>query len=143
MKTKCFALLAALLTAACVVPVAVPVPAIAAEKPLAGTWRITGAEGLQRLAPSTAVSFDARDMQFNVRTNCNSLFGRYEHSAGNQTLRFKDMASTLKACPDMVAEQRLAESLAQVHRYRLQGNGLELLDAQGRVLIRGKRTGAE
>ncbi|WP_373778759.1 META domain-containing protein [Neisseria dentiae] len=45
----------------------------------------------------------------------------------------------MKACPDMETEQQLSRALPQVRTYRLSGGNLEMLDEQGRMVIRGKR----
>lgn len=156
MKTELSALFAALLLCACTAsavpppaaapatpttPAAPAAPAADAAKPLAGQWRITGAHGLRKVSPKTVITLDGGNMQFSAATNCNRLFGAYETEPKGRTLRFMQIASTLKACPDMAAEQKLAESLERVRGYRLQNGSLELLDAQGRTLVRGLPAG--
>ncbi|WP_373796460.1 META domain-containing protein [Neisseria dentiae] len=133
-------LLAPLLLGACVVPVALPVPVPAGlEKPLSGSWQITEAAGAGKIAPETVITFNDDKLQFGVATNCNRLFGGYESTVKNKTLKFSAVASTLKACPDMETEQQLSRALPQVRTYRLSGGNLEMLDEQGRMVIRGKR----
>ncbi len=66
---------------------------------------------------------------------CNQMSGTYQTS--DATLKFSQMASTMKACPDgMDTDQALAQALASTASFRIEGAGLEIMDASGGVLAR-------
>ena len=65
---------------------------------------------------------------------CNRISGSYETSGG--TLRFSPMISTQKACPGMDTEAAFLRALNDTRRYRIQGRRLELMDGDGRTLVR-------
>jgi copper homeostasis protein (lipoprotein) len=64
---------------------------------------------------------------------CNRLIGRFE--LNGDSLRFRDMAATMMACPDDV-DRRFRQALGQVERYRISGSHLEMLDTAGAVVAR-------
>lgn len=65
---------------------------------------------------------------------CNRLVGGY--TLDGERLAFSKMAGTMMACPQGVMELELAclDTLPQVAGWRIEGQQLELLDAQGTVL---------
>lgn len=68
---------------------------------------------------------------------CNRLMGAY--SLAGSKLRFEPpMASTMMACPEplMSQEQAVHAALAEVASYRVAEERLELLDGEGRLLLR-------
>jgi heat shock protein HslJ len=69
-------------------------------------------------------------------SGCNNVRGAYE-LAGN-SLRFKQMATTLMACLPGAAdtEQRYNAALAASAEYRINGDNLELRDREGKVRAR-------
>jgi heat shock protein HslJ len=65
---------------------------------------------------------------------CNRISGTYETGAG--TLRFSPMISTKMACPSMDTETAFLRALNGTRRYRIEGRILELMDGEGRPLVR-------
>ena len=65
---------------------------------------------------------------------CNRISGSYE--TGNGTLRFSPMISTQMACPSMETETAFLRALNATRRYRIQGRTLELMDGDGKPLVR-------
>ena len=65
------------------------------------------------------------------------MFGHYT-AADNHSLTFHDIAATRMACPNMQIERQLAKTLPQVQSYRIQGRYLELLDSEGKRIVRAK-----
>lgn len=73
---------------------------------------------------------------FVATVGCNRLIGDY--SLGDGTLSLTPGATTLMACPSPLdaAERDLRAALAATRRFRIEGQGLELLDDAGRALAR-------
>lgn len=135
------ALLLPVLLAACAVSVAIPVPHTpATPQQIYGQWQITelGAQNVR--LPNAVLAIYSVNPQFSAHTDCNQLFGHYSLNADTQALSFSDIASTRMACEKADIEKLLAQTLPQVRQYRFEGRRLEMLDAQGRVLLQGKRT---
>ena len=77
--------------------------------------------------------FDAESQRVTGAGGCNRLSGAYERT-GDQ-LTFSKMAGTMMACVDgMEAEKAFLEALTKVKSFRIAGQGLELLDGDGKVL---------
>ncbi|UOO81638.1 META domain-containing protein [Uruburuella testudinis] len=129
-----------LLLTACVAPVVIPVPAQPARvQQLYGQWQITGLAG-QTIRDSRAVfSVDSANPQFSAQTDCNQVFGRYSLDAGKQALSFSNIAATRMACAQDDIERTVVQVLPNVRRYRIENGSLNMLDAQGKVLLQGKR----
>lgn len=67
---------------------------------------------------------------------CNALKGNYDMFAGR--LRLYPSALSGKPCPELAAarETKLVETLRQTANYRIEGNTLALLGADGKALAR-------
>jgi len=65
---------------------------------------------------------------------CNRISGSYEAGAG--TLRFSPMISTKMACPSMDTETAFLRALNGTRRFRIQGRIMELMDNDGKTLVR-------
>jgi heat shock protein HslJ len=66
---------------------------------------------------------------------CNRFTGSYERNGDR--LRFGPMIATLMACAEgMETEKAFLDTLGRVHRWRITGQQLELLDAAGNVVAR-------
>lgn len=64
---------------------------------------------------------------------CNRVTGSYELN-GNR-LKFSQMAGTMMMCPQgMDIEQAFLKSLGQVNKWKITGQNLELVDADGKVV---------
>jgi uncharacterized lipoprotein YbaY/heat shock protein HslJ/uncharacterized lipoprotein NlpE involved in copper resistance len=74
----------------------------------------------------------ANEARFSATVGCNQLIGGYE--AAGETLSFRQVASTMMACPPPLdrLERRLAEALANARTWRITGQVLELRNDQGR-----------
>jgi heat shock protein HslJ len=112
----------------------------ASSVPLVATlWRLTqlGSEVVQNPAGANAVSLQllAQNSRAAGFAGCNRMFGGYALS--NDTLRFEQMGATKMACMEnarMQLEQRYLDMFANVARWKITGNTLELLDAAGQSL---------
>ena len=101
-----------------------------------GPWRIAfikGADGYDVAETQFAIEADGR-MMASVGCNGMSTTVRFD---GNG-LRFGQTMATLMGCPPGIteAETRLGAALAETRSYRVGGDGIELLDATGDVLLR-------
>ncbi len=108
---------------------------------LAGThWRIVrlgGRLGGAEIAPVDdhrephLLLRDEAPPRFSATVGCNQMIGGYQ--VEGMTLRFSQVASTMMACPPPLDdhEGRLGETLAATRSWRIIGQVLELMDAEG------------
>jgi uncharacterized lipoprotein YbaY/heat shock protein HslJ len=75
---------------------------------------------------------------FNASVGCNMMRGGYE--AAGDTLDFGPAAMTMMACPPPLdtRERALGAALEAVARWQVNGNTLELFDAEGSVVLLGE-----
>ena len=94
-------------------------------------WKLNEMEGLA--AETINDEDDAFTLEFFVeedqtkvagRSNCNNIMGLYE--VEGSALKFKQMASTMMACPDMEAEDAFNAMLEQVSAYSIEEGVLTL-----------------
>ncbi|MBK7772176.1 MAG: META domain-containing protein [bacterium] len=110
----------------------------ASDRPLANTyWKlvrlgdrgVTVTEG--RREPHLILHVD--DRRVSGSGGCNNLNGTYTQEGA--ALSFGPMASTKMMCAEaMEQERRFLETLGNVRGWRIDGDGLELLDAKGTAL---------
>lgn len=127
-------LLVALLLAGC----ASTAPTV--DEPLVNTyWKLTHLSD----APVTVVEqqreahvvLHTDDRRVMGSTGCNRMTGRYRLEG--DALSFEQLASTRRACVDgMQTEQAFLDALGRVAEWRVVGQQLTLLDADGEVLAR-------
>ncbi len=72
------------------------------------------------------ITLNATDSMANGNAGCNNFFGAY-HRQGADGLRFGNLGSTMKACPDMSTEQALHAALPKVDHFKLEEGMLTLL----------------
>ncbi|MCK6629047.1 MAG: META domain-containing protein [Anaerolineae bacterium] len=101
------------------------------------TWQLDqlGTQPALKERPVTLV-FQADDSTVGGGAGCNSYGGRY--SLNDNQLTISDLASTLMACEEseiMEQEQKFLTSLGQAAGYKLEGNHLTILDANGINLL--------
>lgn len=95
------------------------------------------AEGSMRPIANRAnavVRFD--DGRFGGSAGCNRLLGGYRTDGGSLTMS-SQMASTMMACaPELMEQERaVVDAISRASRYRIEGERLEILDADGSVLL--------
>src|SRR5262249_40022377 len=107
---------------------------------LQGTdWRLTHLHGtaIRIDDPQTAPSLmlQASPARFSGSGGCDRITGRYQ--LNGQAITFGPVAGTRMACATgMDIEMAYVQSLADVETWRIVGNALELLDADGDVIAR-------
>ncbi len=80
------------------------------------------------------IELERRSMRVTGSGGCNRITGSYE--AGNGTLRFDRLISTMLACPSMDTETAFLRALQATRGYRIRGRILELKDDRGMFLVR-------
>ena len=115
-------------------------PDAAAEpRRLRGTyWKLVRLKGqpvrFDESRPEAHLLLDAGELRASGSGGCNRFNGGFR--VAGQELRLVRLASTEMACREgLQQEADYLASLAQVAGYRVQGQRLSLLDAQGRVLL--------
>lgn len=79
--------------------------------------------------------FAAHEQRVSGGGGCNRIAGGFD--LDGDKLRLSRIAGTMMACLEGMDQERLfLQSLGAVHRYRISGDQLELLDASGAVVAR-------
>lgn len=124
----------------CVALVAMFVLVNCAEKSrfeaLEGDWRVVSVGEL--LVPDSVDAF----MGFNVAeqlvygcTGCNHLTGALPTEANPSSPLFANMGSTRMLCADMAIEDAMLPALAKVVDFKVEGDNLYFLNAEGATVI--------
>jgi heat shock protein HslJ len=102
---------------------------------LAGTyWKITELKG-QPVVKSDAkekdyyLKLDPSNNRISAFAGCNQMMGSFTTQEGNR-ITFSQLASTMKACPNMKDEDVLKEILESADNYAISGNILSLNKAR-------------
>jgi heat shock protein HslJ len=101
------------------------------------TWQLEqlGTQPALKVRRVTLI-FQADDSTVGGEAGCNSYGGVY--GLNGDQLTISDLASTLMACEEpeiMEQEQKFLTSLGQAAGYKLEGNRLTILDANGTSLL--------
>lgn len=127
-----------LLAAACLASLAAT--AAAPDPKVLGLWKIEQARAAPLLHKLNArIEFGAEG-RFSANGGCNSITSSYTLEAN--ALKLGPLAIGRKACPEALMEQedRVITALERATSARVPGHGLlELLDADGTVLLRASR----
>ncbi len=104
-----------------------------------GDWRITAVNG-QPLPDSVNdnrpfLSFNHAEKRVHGNSGCNIVNGSYSQEKPGQ-LKFGLLMSTMMACPDMETERTILAAMELVASFAPAGKGYELLDKDGKALIR-------
>lgn len=120
------------------VEAAKPSPTLPAA-PLAGEWQIDEASGTTIHNVKAYVRFNQQEQRFQAYAGCNRMFGTYQQH--NHELTMGAVASTLMMCeaPYMANDRVIGQALENTAQYRIQAQQLELLDKQGKVVLKAHR----
>ena len=127
-----------LIIASCLVLCLAVRPALAHEDRLTGAdWVLAGETG----ARAPFLRFDGG--RVGGLGGCNRFGGKYETSG--EQLSFSPLMATRMACPEqeMKTEQEFFAMLGKVKAMKLEGDRLDLLDGEGKVLAQFTRRVAE
>lgn len=124
-------------------PVAQTEASAGAAKLEGSRWKLTKLKGqelsadeLEKLGPHAPnLMLDASTHRLSGASGCNRIMGAYKVDGDHLT--FGPLAGTMMACIDgMDLEQRFKAVLADVKKWRIEGQALELLDDEGKELAR-------
>ncbi len=119
-------------------PATAPTPPGIADAPLRNTyWKLVSLKGKptivgeQRREPHLV--FSESENRVSGNGGCNGIGGGFESSG--EKLNIKGLVSTMMACQDtMQQESEFLRALETVAGYKIHGNRLDMLDAEGNVL---------
>lgn len=99
------------------------------ENAMNGEWNIVEIQGNPVQAESQPfIGFDTKEGRVYGNSGCNQMMGAFTFSAPNH-LELGDMASTMRACPNMDTERQVLEALASVKSLKCSGKTLVLYGA--------------
>lgn len=105
---------------------------------LQGEWKILNVKGVpatSSLETTPTIWFDTKEKLTHGNASCNSFHGGYGLDKG-QSLKFSQMASTMKFCSEMTFEQKLFEALDEVRSFgKMHGGKVGLFDEDGQLVI--------
>ena len=105
------------------------------ENAMNGEWNIVEIQGNPVQAESQPfIGFDTKEGRVYGNSGCNQMMGAFTFSAPNH-FELGDMASTMRACPDMDTENQVLSALNQVCAYGMLANGHLALMAEGSTVV--------
>lgn len=106
------------------------------ENAMNGVWNIVEIQGNPVQAESQPfIGFDTKEGRVYGNSGCNQMMGAFTFSAPNH-LELGDMASTMRACPDMDTERQVLETLASVRSLEVSGKELLLYSGGKKPVMR-------
>ena len=103
---------------------------------LDGEWNVVEIQGQAVQAESQPfIGFDTKEGRVYGNSGCNQMMGAFTFSAPNH-LELGDMASTMRACPDMDTERQVLEALASVRSLEVSGKELLLYSGGKKPVMR-------
>ena len=102
---------------------------------LAGEWKIVSVEGQQVTSDDPFLGFDMNEGRMYGNAGCNSLMASVSVDTLKNTLTLSEVGATRKMCPDMKLEEQVLAALQKVAGYQASNEGVELTDAQGKVVF--------
>ena len=105
---------------------------------LNGKWIMKSVKGitLEGLEDVPFIEFSVADHKVHGNAGCNLVNGEFAQEEGNAaSLKFDQMATTMKACPDMDKETAILSAMNMVRGFQLEDGLLVLQDEKGEALI--------
>ena len=102
---------------------------------LAGEWNIVSVEGQNVSDNDPFLGFDVKDGRIYGNAGCNNIMGSMKVDSIEGSLELSQVAATRKMCPDMKTEGLVLAALEKVKGYKASENGVELTDAEGKVVF--------
>lgn len=105
---------------------------------LAGKWNVTQVAGNEVKAEKTPFIDFAAENRVHAELGCNLYNSTYTYEPTTGELTFAENGQrTMMFCPDMPTEDAIIKAIGETRKIRQAeaGNCLELLDAQGAVLL--------
>ena len=107
---------------------------------LPGTWLVDSIQGKAIIAKSKAQLVFTDKNMLTGSASCNNISTSY--SSQNNTLKIAPIAVTRKMCVPSLMDQEavLLKALSKVKRFQLNNGELSMLDQQGSLQLKAKRT---
>ena len=103
---------------------------------LAGEWKIVSVEGQQVSSDEDPfLGFDVKEGRLYGNAGCNSIMASVAVDSVNNSLKLSEVGATRRMCPDMKLEEQVLAALGKVAGYQTSAQGVELTDAEGKVLF--------
>ena len=103
---------------------------------LNGEWNVVSVGEL--VVPDSVdafLGFDIAEQLVYGCTGCNQLTGALPAEVSPEVPMFAAMGSTRMMCTDMIVEDALLPALGQVVDFKVEGNNLYLLNAEGNTVV--------
>lgn len=104
---------------------------------LQGEWKIASVDGMtsESAEVSPSIWFDTEEHLVHGCAGCNTFDGSYT-TGGKQTLKFGDIAATMRLCADSTFEDKVLRAFDEVAAFGKLSNGnAALFSASGEMLI--------
>lgn len=110
------------------------------EQQISGPWRVLAVLGepLTGKAAPVKLALDVEQQRFTGHDGCNNFMGSLSLGEQDQ-LMFSGVASTKKGCPPGTTPAGFYRALDDVRSFRYQRSSLELMDANGAVVLSARR----
>ena len=103
---------------------------------LAGEWNIVTVEGEEVASEETPfIGFDIKDGRMYGNAGCNSIMANVTVDSVKNTIALSNVGATRMMCPDMKLEGKVLSALEKVAGYQVSEVGVELTDAEGKVVF--------
>lgn len=103
------------------------------QKQIAKQWTVINLEGIENLSQKPTFLFSENENKISGSTGCNNYFGTYKIE--NNSIRFSEMGTTRKMCPDMTTENSFLSNLGLVNYFKIEKENLFLFDEKDTVLM--------
>lgn len=103
---------------------------------LAGEWNIVSVEGQQVNADKKPfLGFDMKEGRLYGNAGCNNIMASVSVDSVKGSIELSEVSATRKMCMDMELENQVLAALGKVVGYQTSVEGVELTDANGKVVF--------
>ena len=103
---------------------------------LAGEWNIVSVNGQKVSSENDPfLGFDMKDGRLYGNAGCNSIMGEVSVDSVEGSIELSQVGATRMMCRDMKTEDMVLSALEKVAGYKASENGVELTDAEGKVIF--------
>lgn len=99
------------------------------------TWRLVEFQGTAIRNSNITMRFDPNEKMVYGTADCNNFFGGYVlYDDFLHNIKFQNMGSTRKYCPNSELEELFVSSLARVVDVKMEGDNMLFIDDRGELL---------
>ena len=103
---------------------------------LAGEWNIVSVEGQKVTSEEDPfLGFDMAEGRLYGNAGCNNIMASVSVDSVKGSILLSEVGATRRMCPDMKLEDQVLAALAKVAGYQATEAGVELTDAEGKVVF--------